>query len=476
MKVKALTRSRASTERECIGDVRKQFRNLDPSYHPMQRSREYQRAVVGAKLERMFAAPLFGNNLEHPDAVSCSALCHQHLLPYASGCVDGTVKLWDLSTRKEMMIGTGHTRAITGLTFETSNSGSIPLLYSSSDDGCVRAWSMNRPNEEEEDEGGSYNHKTRPTRATTKDDKSRGSVAIWKTDSGLKSIDHHWSDSQFGTASSDGVCLWSPERSSPLQTYSRLWESDDTVHFLSFNPSETDLLGVCTMDNGVGLLDTRMGTPLQKTVLKLRSNALRFNPMEPLNFIVANEDHQVYLFDMRKLARPVRIYKGHVNAVMDVAWSPTGSEFVTAGYDNTLRIFEQAHGGRSRDIYHTRRMQRVLTVQYTHDHKYVISGSDDGNARVWKAQASESVGQRSTREETALEYRRTLVEKYKHVPEVKRISTNRNVPKRIVKQYSKTIQQGEKETKKQSNRIQHSKPGALKFQSEKSKIVSKKVE
>ena len=53
MKVKALSRSKASTQRECVGDLRKQSRNLDPVYHPMQRPREMARALTAAKMERM---------------------------------------------------------------------------------------------------------------------------------------------------------------------------------------------------------------------------------------------------------------------------------------------------------------------------------------------------------------------------------------------------------------------------------------
>ena len=53
MKVKALSRSKVSVERECVGDLRKHSRNLDPVYHPMQRSREYTRAITSAKMERM---------------------------------------------------------------------------------------------------------------------------------------------------------------------------------------------------------------------------------------------------------------------------------------------------------------------------------------------------------------------------------------------------------------------------------------
>lgn len=41
-------------------------------------------------------------------------------------------------------------------------------------------------------------------------------------------------------------------------------------------------------------------------------------------------------------------------------------------------------GGHSREVYTTKRMQRVFTVRFSGDATYVFSGSDDMNVRVWK--------------------------------------------------------------------------------------------
>jgi len=46
---------------------------------------------------------------------------------------------------------------------------------------------------------------------------------------------------------------------------------------------------------------------------------------------------------------------------MDLAYSPTGKEFVTGSYDRSVRIFK-ANKGRSREMYHTKRMQRWVDV------------------------------------------------------------------------------------------------------------------
>ena len=81
--------------------------------------------------------------------------------------------------------------------------------------------------------------------------------------------------------------------------------------------------------------------------------------------LLASEDHNLYTFDVRHLGSPVQIYKGHVAAVMSCDWAPTGIEFVSGGWDRTVRIWSSREaGGREKGpggrevVYHTKRMQR----------------------------------------------------------------------------------------------------------------------
>jgi DDB1- and CUL4-associated factor 13 len=82
--------------------------------------------------------------------------------------------------------------------------------------------------------------------------------------------------------------------------------------------------------------------------------------MEAFNFTIANEDHNCYTFDMRNLTHALSVAKDHVSAVLDIDYSPTGEEFVTGGYDKTIRIFK-SRDGRSREVYHTKRMQKYVS-------------------------------------------------------------------------------------------------------------------
>ena len=81
------------------------------------------------------------------------------------------------------------------------------------------------------------------------------------------------------------------------------------------------------------------------------------------------------------------VLQDFVSAVMDVDYSPTGREFVAGGYDRSVRIFPY-NGGHSREVYHTKRMQRVFATRFSGDATYVFSGSDDMNVRVWKVRHS----------------------------------------------------------------------------------------
>ena len=56
------------------------------------------------------------------------------------------------------------------------------------------------------------------------------------------------------------------------------------------------LLGSCASDRSIMLYDTRGSAPMRKVVLKMMSNTMAWNPMEPFMFTVANEDYKYVNF------------------------------------------------------------------------------------------------------------------------------------------------------------------------------------
>jgi WD repeat and SOF domain-containing protein 1 len=152
-----------------------------------------------------------------------------------------------------------------------------------------------------------------------------------------------------------------------------------------------------------------------------------------------------------------------------------GKEFVSCSYDKTIRIF-QTQQGRSREVYHTKRMQHVMAVKWSLDNKYILSGSDEMNIRIWKANASEKLGILKPREREQLEYSDKLKEKFKFFPEIKRIKRHRHLPKTIYNAQKELRIMKSSRQRKEANRRANSKPGQVPYKSEKAKHVLEEVE
>ncbi len=67
-------------------------------------------------------------------------------------------------------------------------------------------------------------------------------------------------------------------------------------------------------------------------------------------------------------------------------------------------------------------VRRVTSTIFSGDARFVMSGSDDGNVRIWKAKASEKLGVITARERAAMEYRQSLKERWRIDGEVDRVA------------------------------------------------------
>ena len=388
----------------------------------------------------MFAAPFIaqlGNG--HVDGVYALAKDPISLDRFASASGDGVVKIWDLASREEVWNTRAHENVVKGLCWTPDRK-----LVSCAVDKTVKVWDP-------------YSDTSRP-------------VETYIGQAGFTSVSHHRHESCIAAASST-ISIYDLGRktSAPVQTLQ--WPtSADTINAVSFNQIETSILASTALDRSVVLYDLRTSSPVSKAVLRLSSNAISWNPMEAFNFVVANEDHNMYMFDMRNMNRALNIFKDHVAAVMDVEFSLTGEELVSASYDKTVRLWNRDQG-HSRDIYHTKRMQRVFSVRFTPDSKYLLSGSDDGNIRLWRANASERSGIKSARQRQKLEYDDALVRRFAHMPEIKRIKRHRHIPK-VVKKAGEIKEEELKSIKRREENVRkHSKKGTMPRYNERQKMI-----
>ena len=390
----------------------------------------------------MFAAPFVGQlGKGHVDGVYTMAKDPEALQRFASGSGDGVVKIWNLTSREEIFSTRAHEGIVKGMCWTDDRK-----LVTCASDKTINIF------DPYSDIAGS-----KPK-------------ATWLGQTAFTGVTHHRSLPNFA-ASSNVISIYDHSRSTTIPLQTLHWPtSTDTINTLAFNQTETSIIASCATDRSIVLYDLRTSSPISKVILRLASNGISWNPMEAFNFAVANEDHNIYVFDARKMNRALNVLKDHVAAVMDVEFSPTGEELVSASYDRTIRIWNRANG-HSRDIYHTKRMQRCFSAKWTSDAKFLLSGSDDGNVRLWRATASNREGIKSARQRQKLEYEDTLKKKYNHMPEIRRISRHRHVPKTVKKAGEIKGEEISAIRRRVENERKHSKKGLIPRKSEREKMV-----
>jgi WD repeat and SOF domain-containing protein 1 len=108
---------------------------------------------------------------------------------------------------------------------------------------------------------------------------------------------------------------------------------------------------------------------------------------------------------------------------------------------------------------------------FTPDNNYVLSGSDDGNIRIWRTNASSRSGIKSARHREKLEYDQALVHRYSHMPEIRRIRRHRHLPKAVKKAGEIKKDELAAIKRREDNVRKHSKKGTVPHQSEREKMI-----
>ncbi|VDM54502.1 unnamed protein product [Angiostrongylus costaricensis] len=361
-------------------------RNWNAPEDPFRAQTEYTRALNATKLERVFAKPFVATLDGHVEGVHILAKHPSRPSIVLSGARDGQVKVWALARRHCLATFQTHCGPVNGISVDTATGDSFVTV---GQDCAINRWRLPQ---------------------TSKD----------------VGVSHLANSSHFVTCG-DGVTVWSSQGTTRIREYD---VGHDTAHVVRANPIEEAVLVGAMSDRSIFVIDTRQAVALKKVTMKLRPNRISWNPLEAYTFSVASDDYNLYTFDMRYLDSPKFVHSGHTAAVIDLDYSPTGQEIVSGSFDRSVRIF-RANETRSRDVYHTKRMSNVLSVLWSMDNKFVLSGSNEMNVRVWKAKAAEKIGPLAPREKAAFMYNEKLREQFKEHPEIRRIARHRNVPRSI---------------------------------------------
>lgn len=304
VKIKAICRDSNDYKRQTNTEIEKVFRNTNPNLHPFHKAREYVRALNAVKLERVFAKPFLFSLNDHTDGVKCMSKNTKNLSEIVSGSFDGQILLWNVNEKRPIFNISSSHDFVKGLCFSYTGEE----FLSCGDDNTINLWNKNNLYKQQEKLFAGLNNNIHEEKVAPSKYQPNN---VFQTEGFLESVDHSYSDKLFATGGAV-VSIWNYERSTPTQSFNNC---PDGFLKVKFNYVENHILLATGYDRSINLYDLRTNNPLYNVVMNNKSAAACWNPQEPFNFTVGNEDSNCYTYDMRRLDKVKMIHKDHILAV-----------------------------------------------------------------------------------------------------------------------------------------------------------------
>jgi WD40 repeat protein len=265
----------------------------------------------------------------------------------ASGCWDGTVKLWDAATGQEIHTFRGHGHYVTSVAF----SPDAKRLASAGHDRTVRLWDT----------------------ATGQEVLTLKGHTDWVT-----SVAFSPDGKRLASGSNDGVVkLWDTATGQEVLTLKR---HTSVVSSVAFSPNGKQLASG-SHDNTVKLWDAATG----QNVLTFKGHTNGFSSVvfSPDGKRLASGSHQAVKVWDAATSQELLTLKGHTDWVTSVAFSPDGKRLASANHDRTMKLWDAATGQELASLKgHT---DKVSSVVFSPDGKRLASGSYDKTVKLWDA-------------------------------------------------------------------------------------------
>jgi RNA polymerase sigma factor (sigma-70 family) len=259
---------------------------------------------------------------------------------------DPTVRLWDVSTGKELLKLEGHTEGVYALAFLPGGKKAV----SGSHDGTIRIWDLEAGKELKRYEG---HEGTVYGLDVTRDGK-------WLLTGGEDKT----------------VRLWNLETGKEVR---RFEGHTDKVRAVAFSPDGKQAVsGGLFSDPSVRVWEVETGKELSRYLIETEGPAGGFGP--DLKFGGFGPD---FKFGGLRAARGV-----WTSGIASVAFSPDGKLVLAGCLDNVLRIFELSTGKERKLEGHE---QQLLGAVFTPDGKRILSGSYDRTVRLWDVESGKEV-------------------------------------------------------------------------------------
>ncbi len=298
----------------------------------------------------IFSSPI----AKHHDAAVKCVMYSSDGKTLASGSDDGTIKLWDMASGKEVSTLTGHSEGVTRVAYSPDGK----TLASASVDTTIKLWDIASGKE-----------------ITTLTGHSNEVTSVAYSPDGK----------MLASGSGDGTfTLWDVALGKEVATLT----DRSGVLSVAYSP-DGKTLALAVTGPHIIVRDSASGKEI--TTLAARANAVAYSPdgktlasangKALLGWHFGFADTPISLWDIAS-GKEIATLTGHSsNGVNSLTYSPDGKTLASASGDTTINLWEIA--SRKKIATLTGHSHEVNSVTYSPDGKTLASGSDDGTIKLW---------------------------------------------------------------------------------------------
>ena len=262
----------------------------------------------------------------------------KHIL---SGSYDGTIKLWDINTGREIRTFSSHTDAVASVAFSPDGR----QILSGSFDQTIKLWDVNTGKE----------------------------IRTFSGHTGqIYSVSFSPDGRQIlSSCGGNKTNLWLVNTGKLIRTFSG--------HMAIFNPNSRQILSIFP-SNTMKLLDIDTGMEIRTfSGHTYAFISVAFSP-DGKQILSGSEDDTIKLWDANS-GREIRTFSGHTGSVLSVAFSPDGKQILSGSYDGTIKLWDTNTGKEIKTF--SGHFRSVMSVTFSFDGKQILSGSYDGTIKLW---------------------------------------------------------------------------------------------
>ena len=263
----------------------------------------------------------------------------------ASGSDDKTIKIWDVTTGKEIRTLNGHSDGVESISFSPDGK----TLASGSRDNTIKLWDITTGEEIHTLPGHSS-----PVESISfsPDGKTLASGSYDKT-----------------------IKLWDVTTGKEIRT---IKGDSSLVLSVSFSPDGKTLAG--SSDNTIKLWDMTTGKEIH--TLPGHSSPLWSVSFSPDGKTLASgsDDTTIKIWDVTT-GKEIRTIKGDSSLVLSVSFSPDGKTLASGSFEKTIKLWDITTGKEIRTL--KGHSSLFLSFSFSPDGKTLASGSSDNTIKLW---------------------------------------------------------------------------------------------